>query len=212
MSTLEQTLCGYVREGDVPGFEIPARYFRYVHGGDARPLAAVLEHNRLDLLSLALVTARAAQLLDEGAPGRADGTGSARHGPSVRARRNVDGGQGPALRGRAEFDGPTTRSACAEALRAYAIVSRRMRQYDDAAAAWRRCWECRSVRGRSMREASEALAVHLEHRRRDLMSARDFAARLLGVDESVTRRQAVGYRLARLDRKLESRSQQAPLF
>src|SRR5688572_10591514 len=55
LSTLEQTLCGYVREGDVPGFEIPARYFRYVRSGDARPLEVVLEHNRLDLLSLALV-------------------------------------------------------------------------------------------------------------------------------------------------------------
>ena len=32
-----------------------------------RPLAAVLEHNRLDLLSLALLTARAAQLLEDGA-------------------------------------------------------------------------------------------------------------------------------------------------
>src|SRR5688572_4759746 len=67
LSTLEQQLCGYVREGDVPGFQIPARYFHYVHAGDARPLAAVFEHNRVDLLSLALVTARAAQLLDEGA-------------------------------------------------------------------------------------------------------------------------------------------------
>ena len=53
-----------------------------------RPLDAVLEHNRLDLLSLALVTARAAQLLDEGAPGTQDGTRSARAGSSVRARRN----------------------------------------------------------------------------------------------------------------------------
>ena len=46
---------------------IPSRYFQYVRSGDERPLAAVLEHNRLDLLSLALLTARAAQLLDEGA-------------------------------------------------------------------------------------------------------------------------------------------------
>jgi hypothetical protein len=41
-----------------------------------------------------------------------------------------------------------------------------------------------------VREASEALAVHLEHRRRDLMSARDFTVRLLGVGDSETRRQA----------------------
>ena len=53
-ATLEQTLCGYVREGDVAGVRdsgalLPLRAHRR-----SRPLAAVLEHNRLDLLSLAL--------------------------------------------------------------------------------------------------------------------------------------------------------------
>ena len=41
-----------------PGFEIPARYFQFVRTGDAQPLADVFEHNRLDLLSLAGLTAR----------------------------------------------------------------------------------------------------------------------------------------------------------
>ena len=64
--TLERTLCGFAREGDVPGFEIPERSFTFVRTGDARPLEGVLEHNRLDLLSLAFVTSHACQLLDEG--------------------------------------------------------------------------------------------------------------------------------------------------
>ena len=68
LTTLERTQCGFEREGDVPGFEIPDRYFRYVRTGDARPLEGVLEHNRLDLLSLALLTARAAQLVEDGPP------------------------------------------------------------------------------------------------------------------------------------------------
>src|SRR4029450_536962 len=66
LSVLEPSLCGHVREGDVPGFEIPSRYFRYVRSGDARPLAAVLEHNRLDIVSLGMRTARASQLLANG--------------------------------------------------------------------------------------------------------------------------------------------------
>ena len=93
LSTLEESLCGYVREGDVAGFEIPARYFHYVHAGDARPLAAVFEHNRLDLLSLALVTARAAQLLDEGAPGARTAREALGMGRLVRARRDAVGGE-----------------------------------------------------------------------------------------------------------------------
>jgi hypothetical protein len=210
LSTLEQQLCGYFREGDVPGFEIPARYFRYVHAGDARPLAAVFEHNRLDLLSLALVTARAAQLLDGGAPAAR----SAREALGM-GRLYERGGMIPEAKccfARATELEDGDEALRAEALRAYAIVARRLRQYDDAAAAWRRVLGLPVCPRPIEREASEALAVHLEHRRRDLASARDFAMRLLCVDGSVTRRQAAEYRLARLERKLESRAAQPALL
>jgi uncharacterized protein YprB with RNaseH-like and TPR domain len=62
LATLERTLFGVRRLGDVPGFEIPARYFGFMRSGDAAPLEPVLEHNRLDLVSLAALTARALQL------------------------------------------------------------------------------------------------------------------------------------------------------
>jgi hypothetical protein len=62
------------------------------------------------------------------------------------------------------------------------------------------------------REASEALAVHLEHRVRDPFSARTFALRLLEMDDQMARRQATEHRLARLERKLAWREQQVPLF
>jgi uncharacterized protein YprB with RNaseH-like and TPR domain len=207
LSTLERHLCGYEREGDVAGFEIPARYFRYVHAGDPRPLAAVFEHNRLDLLSLALVTARAAQLLE-------DGPAAARSGREALGMGRIYERGGMMAEAKAsfaraiEFD-HADEDLRADALRAYALIARRLRHYDDAAAAWRRVlglpWCPRPIE----REASEALAVHLEHRRRDLGLARDFAMRLLEVDDSVTRRQAAQYRLARLDRKLEFESRQA---
>src|SRR6185295_12040391 len=64
---LEKQLLGVRRVGDVPGFEIPRRYFQFVRTGDARPLAAVLEHNRLDLLTLAALTARLLDLARSGA-------------------------------------------------------------------------------------------------------------------------------------------------
>ena len=54
------------RAGDVPGSEIPERYFQFVRSGDARPLAGVLEHNRLDLLSLAGLTARLLDFIRKG--------------------------------------------------------------------------------------------------------------------------------------------------
>jgi hypothetical protein len=208
--TLEESLCGYVREGDVEGFEIPARYFRYVHAGDPRPLAAVFEHNRIDLVSLALVTARAAQLLDEGAPAAR----TAREALGM-GRLYERGGMMPEAKScfaRAAEIRDGDEELHAEALRAYAVVSRRLRQYEDAAGAWRRLLGLPVCPRPIEREASEALAVHLEHRRRDLRSARDFAVRLLHVDESVNRRQAAEYRLARLDRKLESQAAQPALL
>ena len=68
LSVLERTLFGVRRIGDVPGHEIPGRYFAFMRSGDASPLEPVLEHNRLDLISLAALTARAVRLL-AGAPG-----------------------------------------------------------------------------------------------------------------------------------------------
>ena len=56
----------------MPGFEIPARYFQFIRSGDARPLTAVLEHNRLDLLTLAALTARLLHLARSGPEAIAD--------------------------------------------------------------------------------------------------------------------------------------------
>jgi uncharacterized protein YprB with RNaseH-like and TPR domain len=68
LGTLERVLCDVTRVGDIPGMDIPARYFRFLRSGDARPLEPVLEHNRLDLISLAAVCAHAVQLVEEGIP------------------------------------------------------------------------------------------------------------------------------------------------
>src|SRR5439155_9374274 len=70
LMALERQILRAPRRGDVPSFEIPSRYFHFVRTGDARPLKGVFEHNRLDLLSLAALTARMLHLVREG-PGRA---------------------------------------------------------------------------------------------------------------------------------------------
>jgi uncharacterized protein YprB with RNaseH-like and TPR domain len=200
LSMLEQSLCGHVREGDVPGFEIPARYFHYVRSGDARPLDAVFEHNRLDLLSLACVTARAAFLLDEGP----DGACSAREALGL-GRLYERGGltfEARACYARAAgLDGHDVETR-AEALRAYAVLSRRLRRFEDAAAAWRRLLESGACPPALVREATEALAVHHEHRVRDLHEARALTLRSLTCRGTVARTQALQHRLARLERKL----------
>ena len=200
LSALEETLCGHVREGDVPGFEIPSRYFHYVRTGDARCLSGVMEHNRLDLISLAMLTARAAQALEDG-PAGAHTAREALGMGRLYERAGMPGEARAAFLRAAEVSDPDSLTRV-DAWRSYALLSRRQRRYQDAADGWRRILELRRCPPATLREASEALAVHHEHRLRDLQAARGFALRSLSVHATPSRREATQHRLARLDRKL----------
>lgn len=205
---LERQLIDARRTGDVPGFEIPARYFQFVRSGNPRPLAAVLEHNRLDLLTLAALTARLLHLARGGPLAARDareayalGTVYARAGLDARARecfaRAVE--MSPAPPGAFE-------PLRIDSLRALALAWRRARQWDEAAACWRRLLDTRGCPPPIRREAAEALAIHHEHRVRDLAAAKTFALRTLenGLPPAWT--EAVRHRLARLERKTEYES------
>jgi hypothetical protein len=200
LTTLEHLLCGHRREGDVPGFEIPSRYFHYVRSGDAGPLRAVFEHNRLDLLALALVTAHAAQLLDDG-PTAARSAREALGMGRMYQRGGLESDACAAFARAAEMSGADIHTR-AEAWRAYAILCRRQRRHEDAAIAWQKILQLRGVLPSIVREATEALAVHHEHRRRDPLAARHFALHSMTLPQTVARRAAVAHRLARLERKL----------
>ena len=211
LTTLEETLCGHAREGDVPGFEIPSRYFHFVRTGDSRGLAAVMEHNRLDLISLAMITARASQLLEDG-PAVARTAREALGMGRLYERAGMPGdARASFLRAAEHGDGDTVTRA--DAWRSYAVLCRRERRYSDAADGWRRILELRRCPPAILREASEALAVHHEHRLRDLAAARSFALRSLSVQAAPSRRDATQHRLARLERKMgEAGGAPAPLF
>ena len=61
--TLEEQVLGVEREGDIPGWEIPQRYFDWLRQRDGRLLAAIFEHNRLDVISMATLTAHLIEIL-----------------------------------------------------------------------------------------------------------------------------------------------------
>lgn len=213
LTTLERTQCGFEREGDVPGWEIPDRYFAFVRSGDARPLEGVLEHNRLDILSLALVTAQTCQMLQEGpmaARSAREALGLGRiylsGGRLQEAKECFADAGGLSIRTRAlGFDGSYAGAEVvqAEGLRAFAVLSRRARQFDEAERAWRRVLELKGSPPQIVREATDALAVHYEHRRRDLHAAKAYALQALGFTGRPSREGAIRHRMARLDRKLE---------
>ena len=53
LQTLEARICGRVRHGDIPGADIPDAYHTFVRTTNAYQMVRVLEHNRLDLITLA---------------------------------------------------------------------------------------------------------------------------------------------------------------
>ncbi len=201
LGALERRLVGFERVGDVPGFEIPSRYFQFLRTGDARPLEAVLEHNRLDLISLAAVVARGTALVEGGVAACAD------------ARETLALGKVLERAGRLEAAGECYAQAAAgrsPAVRAdawfrMAVLLRREGRFDQAAEAWGRIAALKGA-GPALeaqrRRALEALAIHHEHRANDLDAARMFALEALETDDRPQWQAAVRYRLDRLDRKL----------
>jgi hypothetical protein len=204
--TLERQILGSRRSGDVPGFEIPGRYFQFVRGGDARPLEAVLEHNRLDLLTLAALTARLLNLAHAGPVAARDGREAlalarayARSGRDHQAIAALE--QAVATCDRSP-SGASSALVKIDSLRMLAILLRRARRYAEAAGCWRRILEMRSCPPAIAREATEALAIHHEHRERDLIAAKTFALRSVEQGSDVAWREAARHRVARLEKKI----------
>ena len=192
----------------MPGFEIPARYFQFLRSGDARPLEAVLAHNRLDLLTLAALTARLLQTARTGPAGVTDPREAlalcfvyARNGFDDRARESYRRALDRCRSPRGAYE-----PIRIEALRALALACRRARQHDAAASCWRELVELRGCPAPIAREAAEALAIHHEHRMRDLGAARAFALQSLASGLGPARIGAAQYRLARIERKLTGES------
>lgn len=91
--------------------------------------------------------------------------------------------------------------ARAEAIGRLAAVYRRRRRHTDAAALWTQLLSASGVSDRLRREATVAMAVHHEHRVRDLAAAERFARAALREEAHPGRRRAVQHRLTRLERK-----------
>jgi len=209
LTTLERVLFDVERVGDVPGFEIPSRYFRFLRTGDPRPLEPVLEHNRLDLVSLAAVTARAVRLAQQGAGACRDAREALALGRVYERTERFDAAEACYRRA----SGARPLEVRGEALYRLGLRLRRARRYQDAAECWRALLELtepmaarRSPAMGSLRHfAVEALAIHHEHRDRDLPAARELAMFALEEMQGCgSRAEGIRHRLARLERKIAS--------
>ncbi len=64
LSTIETHVLGLEREKDIPGIEIPQRYFDWLRKRDGSVLKDVFKHNRLDVLSMASLLKYLADLVE----------------------------------------------------------------------------------------------------------------------------------------------------
>ncbi len=67
LQTLEKELLGVYRYNDTPGYLIPQLFFEYLRTGEPEPLAGVMLHNRLDIVTL-LFLMNTVQVYLENAP------------------------------------------------------------------------------------------------------------------------------------------------
>jgi tetratricopeptide (TPR) repeat protein len=177
----------------------------------------VLEHNRLDLISLAAVAAHAVELVEHGSVRCRDAAEALSLGKVYERAgccdRAIDSYERAAADASAHID------VVAEALYRIGLRRRRDRRYGEAAAMWRRILELRQGRlgrrslllGPLRQFAVEALAIHHEHRERDYEGARELTLQLLEEDGFGVRADARRHRLARLERKL-ARNDDSHLF
>jgi uncharacterized protein YprB with RNaseH-like and TPR domain len=160
LQALEAELLGLRRHGDVPGEEIPGLYFDYLRSRNARGLAPVLEHNRLDVVSLAALLAFCCGWIEEGeAEDPRDHYGLARVFERAAVHERCEAHYRQVVEGDA---GPLRLSS----LRRLAARAKRARDHQAALPLWEQA--AASGEWWALRE----LAIHHEHRSRDLDAAR----------------------------------------
>jgi hypothetical protein len=165
LGNVERMVLGSERKGDVPGHEIPRRWFDYLRTRDARPLHGVFQHHQRDILSLAWLTAWLSRAL--GSPA---GTGLEHAEDRLslvklfyRQKRWDE-----LLPHAEELAGADVADTVAEqAIELMALAHKRCRAYSDMAACWQRLLD-RQPRNL---QARIELAKYHEHRSRDLEAA-----------------------------------------
>jgi uncharacterized protein len=195
LGSLEIAILGFEREEDIPGSEIPQRYFDWLRRRDGRLMADVFTHNRLDILSLAALAAHLAELIDP------DGENARCHpGDRLAAARLFLARELPdeALRLLGPLVGCAIPETARDASRELSLHYKRAGRWPAAVATW----EEMVRRDGNDRFALVELAKWCEHHRRDFARALALTERAGLGRLSPEERTDLARRRERLERKL----------
>lgn len=183
-------------EGDIPGALIPAQYAAFVRSGNRELIEPILEHNRYDLLSLALLALQLPRLVDsapESLPPRA---------LSLLGRRAL--AAGAAAEAERLFETAWRTGSAADRLRIFLLRKRRLLAGGDMerlGAEAERLWRDAGT----LPEAAVEWAKFLEHKAGDMSGAASVAEdALAGCPADSSDATALRIRLGRLKRKQQT--------
>ncbi|MDX9856425.1 MAG: ribonuclease H-like domain-containing protein [candidate division Zixibacteria bacterium] len=197
LTNIEREIFAFYREDDIPGYLIPSVYFEWLNSESSGMLAQVLEHNRLDVLTLYFLARyiHEAYVTDGRSLGRADDIYSLsriygrrkQHDRVVDIYRVIDG---------------TAEELAADARLYHAMAMKRAGRIEDALGIWE------ALVGDGGREAFVAaleLAKYYEHRVKDYGRALSLARRAAELaPDSANCRQELERRFRRLEARLSA--------
>ncbi|HPQ44677.1 MAG TPA: ribonuclease H-like domain-containing protein [Syntrophales bacterium] len=197
LGTIEQEVLGFRREGDIPGSEIPQRYFDWLRRRDGRLVGDIFEHNRLDVISMATLTVHLTGLLGY-EPVRDD----CLHEDALAvARLLLDRGCEDEAQGfLSSLFCSKNRGVADEAGRILSLICKRKGNWTESV----RIWEEMITGNACHLFAVEELAKWCEHREGDFDRALNLVQTVLenGHYLSITERNSFTYRLDRLKRRV----------
>lgn len=196
--TLEAEVLGVLREGDIPGWEIPQRYFDWLKRRDPRLLTSIFEHNRLDVISMATLTAHLIEIITAQALMKDTHTDDYLAAARLLLNRNN-------LEGTEKILDMFNEQSCTDfstlSKKKLARLYKRTGRLDEAVQIWREMVVCKPFDFYAVSE----LAKWLEHRTVDYAQAKILVENALHEDNTFSEeeKESLLHRLKRLKRKAE---------
>lgn len=197
--TLEESVLGFRRKGDLPGSEIPGRYFDWLKSRDARFMLDVFEHNRLDIISMVSLTIHLAEIFDN----HTDKGVTDFYEHIAASRLLLDRGEIPAAqRILKPLIFSDNRNIACESRRILSLIYKRTGFYGDAI----KIWEMMILDDPGDIYGTEELAKFYEHKKHDFNRALDLVHRLLSRSGHINRveRESLNHRFNRLRKRADT--------
>src|SRR5512145_3188009 len=197
--TLEEQILGVKREGDIPGWEIPQRYFDWLKRRNPNMLIDIFEHNRMDVISMATLTAHLVEILT------AQAMAQYTHADDYLAAARLHLKQANACGAQKILD-TFQEDACSDfslsSKKKLAQLCKRTGRLEEAVRIWRQMAACEPVEFYAVSE----LAKYLEHREKDYAQAKALIDAAFAGDNTFSEdeRASLTHRLARLNAKLDT--------